>query len=80
MKATLNLTDGIFINVTIQGGGGGVNSNLHRHFPRKSAPQATADTIEALVLAHACAGVDVTSAAYLTGLNTVIEKLANEWM
>tara|TARA_Y100000310_G_scaffold56232_1_gene51579 strand:+ start:23458 stop:23700 length:243 start_codon:yes stop_codon:yes gene_type:complete len=35
------------------------------------------DGIEALVLAHACAGVDVESPAYLEGIETAIDGAAN---
>jgi len=37
----------------------------------------TMDVIESLVLGHACAGVDVTSKAYITGIQTTIEALTN---
>lgn len=33
--------------------------------------------IESIVLAHAAAGVDVESCAYITGLETAIEAIAN---
>jgi hypothetical protein len=33
--------------------------------------------IEALILAHACAGVDVESHAYITGINVTIDAAAN---
>ena len=33
--------------------------------------------IEALVLAHACAGVDVESDAYIEGINTAVAAAAN---
>jgi hypothetical protein len=35
------------------------------------------DAIEALVLGHACAGVDVESPAYAEGLQTAFQALAN---
>lgn len=35
------------------------------------------DGIEALVLAHACAGIDVESPAYLEGIETAVEGAAN---
>jgi hypothetical protein len=40
-------------------------------------PDYAMDAIEALVLAHACAGVDVESAAYLEGLNSALEAIDN---
>ena len=38
---------------------------------------AAMDAIECLVLAHACVGVDVESAAYLGGLNSALEAISN---
>lgn len=35
------------------------------------------DTVESLILAHACAGVDVESAAYIEGVNTTLEAVEN---
>jgi len=35
------------------------------------------DMLEALVLAHACAGIDVESGGYINGVNTALEALAN---
>lgn len=35
------------------------------------------DAIEGLILAHACAGVDIESAAYLEGIEVVIDTLTN---
>lgn len=34
-------------------------------------------TIESLILAHACAGIDVKSPAYLEGLETTMDSIAN---
>jgi hypothetical protein len=38
---------------------------------------AAVDAVEALVLAHACAGLDVTSPAYLEGIQTALDALRN---
>lgn len=35
------------------------------------------DAIESLILAHACAGVDVESDSYIEGINTALEVIAN---
>lgn len=37
------------------------------------------DAIEALVLAHACAGIDVLSPAYCEGIETAVEKVYNQF-
>ena len=41
---------------------------------------SAADTIESMVLAHACAGVDVESPAYLEGLETAIEAVYHRYL
>ena len=39
---------------------------------------AAMDAIESLILAHACAGVDVASPAYIQGIETAIETCWNK--
>jgi hypothetical protein len=39
--------------------------------------KAQADALESLVLAHACSGIDVSSDAYVEGLDTCLEAIAN---
>ena len=68
------------IIVTLDGRGGGmIVSDLH------DAPTVTdeavdygnaVDAIESLILAHACAGVDIASPAYIRGIETAVEKCA----
>jgi len=36
------------------------------------------DALESILLAHACAGIDVTSPVYLEGLETAIDACANQ--
>ena len=36
------------------------------------------DTLSSLILAHACAGVDVESEAYVKGINTTLDAIANQ--
>ncbi len=38
---------------------------------------AMIDVVEGLILAHAVAGIDVTSPAYLEGVETVVDALCN---
>ena len=33
------------------------------------------NTLESLILAHACAGIDVANPAYVSGIETTLEKL-----
>lgn len=35
------------------------------------------DSLEAMILAHACAGVDVASPAYIEGIETAVDAIAN---
>ena len=67
---------GILINLMDGGKGGGISSLLHE----EDAPDeynAAIDAVESLVLAHACAGVDVESPAYLEGIETAVQAIAN---
>jgi hypothetical protein len=40
---------------------------------------AAVDGLESLILAHACAGVDVESPAYVEGIETAVEAIANHF-
>lgn len=55
--------------------GGCIESGLQRD-PDHLADDAL-DALEALILAHACAGMDVKSEAYLSGVNTALETIDN---
>jgi hypothetical protein len=35
------------------------------------------NTLESIILAHACAGVDIESEQYVAGINTTLEALSN---
>ena len=39
--------------------------------------QAAADAVESLILAHACAGVDIEARSYVIGLEVSMEAIAN---
>jgi hypothetical protein len=39
--------------------------------------EAAIDAIESLILAHACAGVDVTTPAYVEGIETAVTTATN---
>jgi hypothetical protein len=65
------------ITVTLTGNGGGhLQSTLQRD--QDHDPDEALDAIEGLVLAHACAGVDITSPAYVEGVNTTLETIDND--
>jgi hypothetical protein len=59
-------------------GSGSIVSDLRE--PKTAANRqynAAIDGLEALVLAHACAGVDVESPAYVEGVETAVDAIAN---
>ena len=71
-------------------GAGTIKSDLHCEMPNSGAfppefddekgydlYEAAMDVIESIVLAHACAGIDVTSPAYLEGIETVFDATSN---
>jgi hypothetical protein len=72
------------ITVTLDGQGGAVTSDLDRG---KEAPESTEDLDEegacdaykdalyTLMLAHAQAGIDVTTPEYLTGVQAVVDTM-----
>lgn len=53
------------IHLDTDGGGGSIQSDIGD------------DTIESLLLAHACAGIDVREPAYLEGIETALQAIAN---
>jgi len=42
-----------------------------------NGPYDMINAIESLILAHACAGIDVTTPAYIEGIETAVEKINN---
>lgn len=40
---------------------------------------AAIDSLESLILAHACAGVDVESPAYVEGIETAVDAITNHF-
>jgi len=55
-------------------GNGSVESDLHEG---PGFPPPGIDAIESMVLAHACAGVDIESPAYIEGIETAVEAVMN---
>jgi hypothetical protein len=59
-------------------GSGSIASDLRE--PEAAANRrynAAVDGLESLILAHACAGVDVESPAYIEGIETAVDAIAN---
>ena len=58
--------------------GASITSSLHEEdVPENALYNAAVDGIESMVLAHFCAGVDVTDPAYLEGIETACQAIAN---
>lgn len=67
-------------------GGAGISSDLHLEQPygwkteeNDTAYDAAIDALESLVLAHYCAGVDVTTPAYIEGIETAVQAFGMQW-
>jgi hypothetical protein len=56
---------------------GSVSSSLHSSDTGDDQFNAAMDAIESLVLAHVCAGIDVTDPRYVEGLRTCIDACEN---
>lgn len=59
--------------------GGNLTSNLKEHGdgPDVELFNNAIEMLHSLVLAHACAGIDVKSPAYVEGVETAVESLLN---
>jgi hypothetical protein len=83
---------GITVQVMTNNGksAGVINSELKKHLIGDEDPspiitgavnedelEAYIDAIESLLLGHACSGLDIGSEAYVTGLDTALEAIAN---
>ena len=75
---------GIVVECDPETGAGTITSSMtrdERFLPNENDRplKVGLDAIEALVLAHACAGVDVLSPAYCEGIETAVEKVYNQF-
>ena len=68
-------------NTTKKPGAGTITSDLKVLGKTAANRQynAAVDGLESLILAHACAGVDVESPAYVEGIETAVEAIANHF-
>ena len=64
------------IQIRINNKGGSISSDLHDDNEEKEY-KAAVDTLESLVLSHACSGVDIESFAYLEGVETTVDAVLN---
>jgi len=71
-------------------GGGSVTSTLHEEQnpeveggseedTNHDRYEAAVDALESVVLAHACAGIDIQAPAYVEGVETAIAAIAHEF-
>jgi hypothetical protein len=70
---------GIVVELSANGGGAILASPLKdgREDGSQEELLAALDAVESVILAHACAGVDVESPAYQTGIETALEAITN---
>jgi hypothetical protein len=60
--------------------GGQIRSEMHvGGAPEDAEYNAAIDGIESMILAHACAGIDITTAAYKEGIETSVDACANNF-
>jgi hypothetical protein len=57
-----------------ENGSGRISSDLHDHGDTADVHEAW-NAIESLILAHACAGIDITTPAYVEGVETAINSV-----
>jgi hypothetical protein len=84
---------GFVIELSDDGNSGSVKSRLSSKMDDEPFTQSPMDfvsdesldeyhfyvnAIESLVLAHACAGIDIESPAYIEGIETTVEAVANK--
>jgi len=68
------------IVVTLDGDGAGtITSELKDQGMNLEQYNAAIDGLESVILAHACAGIDVTTSAYLEGVETAVEAITNNY-
>ena len=66
-------------NTATEPGSGSITSDLKgpAHIAAERWYNAAVDGLESLILAHACAGIDVASPAYVEGVETAVEAISN---
>ena len=58
---------------------GSVSSNLHSSIEGDDGYNGAMDAIESMILAHACAGIDVTDSRYIEGVRTCVYACGNHF-
>jgi len=73
---------GIVVSLT-GNGGGSIVTELHEIADDVEDTEEVVifntamDALESMILAHACAGIDITAPAYLEGIETAVQSCAN---
>lgn len=70
------------IVIELNGKSGALTSALHDGEAEEgddSLYDAAADAVESMILAHAIAGIDVTSEAYVKGVVTAVDSITNAY-
>lgn len=60
---------------------GTITSDLKKDTDKKKDAEyrAAIDGLESLILAHACAGIDITTPAYLEGIESAVDAISNNF-
>jgi hypothetical protein len=70
------------ISISLTHTADGTSGSLTSEFDKKKMYgdyRVAVDTMLGMILAHACAGIDVSSPYYLEGIETVYDKISNEF-
>ena len=83
---TTYIGTGVFgIKVTLEGAGGSIVSDLRYDKEDDESVRdydvyiAVIDGLESLILAHACAGIDITTPAYLEGIEIAVGAIMHNY-
>ena len=79
---TINLPCfGIVVELDNNGNGTITSTDLktEHNDPEDELYNAAMDGIESMILAHACAGVDITTPAYIEGIETAVDTCAQNF-
>ncbi len=84
MEITISMSPDHQISVLVENpeekGGGSIRSiNLKEEEEGAKEFNAAIDGIESLILAHACAGIDISSPAYIEGIQSAVEAVGNNF-
>ena len=69
----------ILVIITADGGGGSIMSDLKEEDDDAMEYNAAIDGIESMILANACAGIDIESPAYIDGIETAVQSCGNQF-